>query len=84
MVPPDATDDSQEKEERVVYVEKERRAPIVVTLGFIFAVLMPLIGGIFGMFALGRGDRRGWYVIVASIVMFFLFVILIAASAGSA
>ena len=62
--------------------EKEQQASGVVITGYIFAVLMPLVGFIIGLTQINR-SRHGIWVVVASIVAFFVWIAIFASSAES-
>lgn len=61
---------------------KEQNASGVVVAGYIFAVLMPLIGFIIGLTQINR-SRHGLWVVIASIVAFFVWIAIVAADASS-
>ena len=62
--------------------EKEQSASGVVITGYVFAVLMPLIGFIIGLTQINR-SRHGIWVVVTSVVAFFVWLAIIGASAES-
>jgi hypothetical protein len=41
--------------------------------GYIFAVFLPILGFIFGLIVLGKGDVRGLAVIILSVTLAFLW-----------
>lgn len=62
--------------------EKEQEASGTVVAGYIFAVLMPLIGFIIGLTQINR-SRHGIWVVIVSIVAFFVWLAIIANGASS-
>jgi hypothetical protein len=61
--------------------EKEQHATGTVIAGYIFAVIMPLVGFIIGLTQINR-NRHGLWVVLLSIAAFFGWVILISALAA--
>jgi Protein of unknown function (DUF2510) len=61
---------------------KEQHASGTIVAGYIFAVLMPLVGFIIGLTQINR-SRHGLWVVVASVAAFVLWVALISASVES-
>ncbi len=59
----------------------------LIVAGYIFAVVIPIVGFILGIVAVTRPDKRvskhGVWIIVLSVVAFFVFVAIIAGSAGT-
>jgi Protein of unknown function (DUF2510) len=60
-------------------IGKEQHASGTVVAGYIFAVLMPLIGFIIGLTQINR-SRHGIWVVVVSVVAFFLWFAIVASS----
>jgi hypothetical protein len=52
--------------------EQGSKNDTLVVIGWITAVLIPIVGLILGIVAASRGDKRGTYVIICSIVFFLL------------
>lgn len=59
---------------------KKQEADGVIITGYILAVLMPLIGFIIGLTQINK-NRHGLWIVLASIVVFFLWIILIGVAA---
>lgn len=71
----------------VATAEDTEGAGALVVIGYILAVLMPLIGFILGLVAVTRPvkakSKHGVWIIVVSIVAFILWIVILAASAHS-
>lgn len=67
---------------------EEEGAGALVVVGYIFAVLMPLIGFILGLVAVTRPvkakSKHGVWIIVVSVLAFIGWIAILAASAHSA
>jgi hypothetical protein len=63
--------------------KKSSKNDTLVTIGWITAVFIPIVGLILGIVANSRGDKRGTYVIICSIVVFALSIALIAATGNN-
>jgi len=71
------TDWTDKTYERDLGRGKNSKNDTLIVIGWITAVLIPIVGLILGIIASTRGDKRGTYVIICSIVFFLLgFVVL--------
>lgn len=61
--------------------EKEQHASGVVIAGYIFALLMPFIGFIIGLTQINK-SRHGIWVVVVSVVAFFIWIGIVSSSSG--
>jgi hypothetical protein len=61
---------------------KEQKADGVIVVGYILAVLMPLIGFIIGLTQINK-NRHGLWVVVVSIAAFLIYLLLIAGAAST-
>jgi hypothetical protein len=74
------TDWTDQTYERNLNRDKDSRNDTLVIIGWITAVLIPIVGLILGIVVATRGDKRGAWVIIGSIVVFLIsFAILTAA-----
>ncbi len=48
----------------------------LVTIGWITAILMPIVGLIVGIVVSSRNDRRGTHIAIAAVAIFFFWIIL--------
>jgi hypothetical protein len=68
-------------------VSKEEPQVGLITVGYVTAILMPLIGFILGIVTITRPNKatakHGTWIIVASIAAFILYIVLIVALASS-
>jgi hypothetical protein len=76
------TDWTDQTYERNLNRDKDSRNDTLVIIGWITAVLIPIVGLILGIVVATRGDKRGTWVIVGSIVVFLISFAIIA-SAGN-
>lgn len=58
--------------------EKEQEATGVIIAGYIFAILMPIVGFIIGLTQVNR-NRHGLWVVIASVVAFVLWLAVVGA-----
>ena len=74
------TDWTDQTYERNLNRDKDSRNDTLVIIGWITAILIPIVGLILGIVVASRGDKRGTWVIIGSIVVFLIsFAILTAA-----
>lgn len=72
------TDWTDKTYERDLGRQEGSKNETLVTIGWITAVFIPIVGLILGIVISTRGDKRGAYVIVCSVVVFALSIVLIA------
>jgi hypothetical protein len=73
------TDWTDQTYERNLNRDKDSKNDTLVMIGWITAILIPIVGLILGIVVSTRGDKRGTWVIVASIVVFLISLVILGA-----